>query len=225
VGDFEQADLERLVTQYYGDWESGSFEPSIPVEPPQMEARADAVTWPNPTLPLMMIGYHAPAFLDDAIDMPALDVLSQLLFSQNAPLFRRLYLRDQVVDLLSGGAVDQRDPPLFEIIVRITKPDQTDVVRDAILSEIERFKTEPVDAEVLAETKSAMRYSFARGLNSPGPIAETLGHYLQLTGDPDTVNRVYEQYDAVTSSDIRRVASDYFAETNRTVVVLTEERP
>ncbi len=225
VGDFEQADLERLVTQYYGDWESGSFEPSIPVEPPQMEARADAVTWPNPTLPLMMIGYHAPAFLDDAIDMPALDVLSQLLFSQNAPLFRRLYLRDQVVDLLSGGAVDQRDPPLFEIIVRITKPDQTDVVRDAILSEIERFKTEPVDAEVLAETKSAMRYSFARGLNSPGPIAETLGHYLQLTGDPDTVNRVYEQYDAVTASDIRRVANDYFAETNRTVVVLTEERP
>ena len=170
-----------------------------------------------------MIGYHAPAFSDEAIDMPAMDVLSQLLFSQNAPLFQQLYLRDQVVDVLSGGAVDHRDPPLFEITVRITKPERIDYVRDTIMAEIERVKTEPVDEAVLADTKSAMRYSFARGLDSPGPIAETLAHYLQLTGDPETVNRVYELYDAVSADDVRRVATTYFAETNRTVVLLTEE--
>jgi len=67
-----------------------------------------------------------------------------------------------------------------------------------------------------------MRYSFARGLDSPGPIAETLAHYLQLTGDVETVNRVYELYDAVTADDIRRVVTTYFADTNRTVVLLTE---
>ena len=150
-------------------------------------------------------------------------MLSQLLFSQNAPLFQQLYLRDQFVDVLSGGAVDHRDPPLFEIIARVTKPDQVTEVRDAIFSEIERMTREPVDAGVLADTKSAMRYSFARGLDSPGPIAETLAHYLQLTGEPDTVNRVYELYDAVTAEDVQRVATEYFAETNRTVIVLTEE--
>ena len=223
VGDFDQAELERLARQYYGAWEPGRFEPAIPVEPPQAEAHTADITWPNPTLPLLMIGYHAPAFSDQAIDMPAMDVLSQLLFSQNAPLFQQLYLRDQVVDVLSGGAVDHRDPPLFEITVRITKPERIDYVRDAILAEIERMKSEPVDEAVLADTKSAMRYQFARGLDSPGPIAETLAHYLQLTGDPETVNRVYELYDAVSVDDVRRVATTYFAETNRTVVLLTEE--
>ncbi len=223
VGDFDLAELRRLVTRYYGAWEPGSFEPVIPVEPPQSAARAAAIAWPNRTLPHVMIGYHAPAFSVEAIDMPALDVLSQLLFSQNAPLFQQLYLRDQVVDILSGGAVDHRDPPLFEIVARVTKPDRIDEVQQAILAEIERLKTEPVDPRVLADTKSAMRYSFARGLDSPGPIAETLGHYLQLTGDPDTVNRVYELYDAVTADDIRTVAARYFSESNRTTVVLTEE--
>ena len=223
VGDFEQVELERLATQYYGAWEPGRFEPTIPIEPPQTEERTTGITWPNPTLPLLMIGYHAPAFSDQAIDMPVMDVLSQLLFSQNAPLFQQLYLRDQVVDVLSGGAVDHRDPPLFEIMVRITKPDRTDYVLDAILAEIERVKTEPVDQAMLADTKSAMRYSFARGLDSPGPIAETLAHYLQLTGDPETVNRVYELYDAVSVDDIRTVATKYFAAMNRTVVLLTEE--
>ena len=223
VGDFDQAELERLATQYYADWEPGEFEPQIPVEPPQGEERTAEISWSNPTLPLLMIGYHAPAFSDQAIDMPVMDVLSQLLFSQNAPLFQQLYLQDQVVDVLSGGAVDHRDPPLFAITVRITKPDRIDYVRDAILAEIERMKTEPVDEAVLADTKSAMRYSFARGLNSPGPIAETLAHYLQLTGDPETVNRVYQLYDAVSVDDVLAVAEKYFAETNRTVVLLTEE--
>ena len=171
----------------------------------------------------MTIAYHAPAFSDETIDMPAMDVLSQLLFSQTSPLFQQLYLSDQVVDVLSGGAVDHRDPPLFEVLIRITKPDQIDYVRDTVLAEIERMKTEPVDAQLLADTKSAMRYSFASGLNSPGPIAETLGHYLQLTGDPETVNRVYELYDQVTADDIQATAARYFAETNRTVVVLTQE--
>ena len=223
VGDFDQTELERLARQYYRDWERGRFEPTIPIEPPQTEERTAEITWPNPTLPLLMIGYHAPAFSDQVIDMPVMDVLSQLLFSQNAPLFQQLYLRDQVVDVLSGGAVDHRDPPLFEIIVRITKPDRIDYVRDAILAEIERMKTEPVDEAVLADTKSAMRYSFARGLDSPGPIARTLAHYLQLTGDPETVNRVYELYDAVSADDVLAVAATYFAETNRTVVLLREE--
>ena len=223
VGDFDRAELERLVGQYYGGWEPGDFQPSIPVEPPQTEERTAEVSWPNATLPWMTIAYHAPAFSDQVIDMPAMDVLSQLLFSQTSPLFQQLYLRDQVVDVLSGGAVDHRDPPLFEVLARVTKPDQIDYVRDAILAEIDRMKTEPVDAQLLADTKSAMRYSFARGLNSPGPIAETLGHYLQLTGDPETVNRVYALYDQVTVDDIQAMATKYLAETNRTVVVLTEE--
>ena len=60
------------------------------------------------------------------------------------------------------------------------------------------MKAEPVDDAVLADTKSHMRYGFAMGLDNPASIAETLGHYLQLTEDPETVNRVYRLYDAVS---------------------------
>jgi zinc protease len=189
--------------------------------------RSTRVTWPNPTLPFLMMGYHAPAFSDRRIDMPALDVLSQVLFSETSPLFRKLYLEEQVVDALQGGALDSRDAPLFTIIARITDPEKVDYVRDAIVAEIERLKTEPVDGEVLAATKSHMRYAFAMGLDNPGGIARTLGHYLQLTGDPETVNRVYALYDAVTPEDVRTVANAYFAESSRSVVILTpeEEQP
>ena len=223
VGDFDQAELERLAEAYYGGWERGDFEPEIPPEPAQTEARSARVTWPNPTLPFLMMGYHAPAFSDERIDMPALDVLSQLLFSETSPLFRKLYLEEQVVDALQGGALDSRDPPLFTIIARITDSTRIEYVRDAIIDEIERLKTESVEEAMLAATKSHMRYGFAMGLDNPGGIAQTLGHYLQLTEDPATVNRVYELYDAVSPDDVRMVANAYFADINRTVVILTQE--
>lgn len=223
VGDFVQADLKSLAEKYYGTWESGDFEPQIPVEPPQTRERTARVAWPNPTLPFLMMAYHVPAFSDRQIDMPALDVLSQLLFSQNSPLFQKLYLEEQVVDTLSGGALDSRDAPLFTIIARVTDPARIDYVRDSIIAEIERMKTEPVDETVLADTKSHMRFGFAMGLDNPGNIARTLSHYLQLTEDPGTVNRVYELYDAVSAEDILKMANIYFPDTNRTVVVLTQE--
>ena len=223
VGDIDHPELERLVQQYYGSWERGDFQPAIPVEPPQTRERTAAVTWPNPTLPFLILGYHAPPFSDQAIDMPALDVLSQLLFSETSPLFQKLYLEEQVVDVISGGAVDHRDAPLFTIIARITDPSRIDYVRDAIVDEIERMKVEAVDDATLAATKSHMRYLFAMGLNNPASIAETLGHYLQLTEDPETVNRVYRLYDAVTAEDIMRITTIYFPDTMRTVVTLTQE--
>ena len=223
VGDFDQSDLEWLASEYYGDWARGDFEPEVPREPPQTAERMARITWPNPTLPFLMVGYHAPAFSDQHIDMPALDVLSQLLFSETSPLFRQLYLEEQVVDVLQGGALDSRDAPLFTIIARITDPTRIEYVRDAILAEIERLKVEPVDEAALAATKSHMRYGFAMGLDNPGAVARTLGHYLQLTEDPATVNRVYALYDRVSPADVRMVANAYFGDTNRTVVVLTQE--
>ena len=222
VGDFDQAELERLTERYYGVWEAGDFEPLIPVEPPQTRERTATASWPNPTLPFLMIGYHGPAFYDTAIDMPALDVTSQLLFSQTSPLFQKLYLEEQVVDVLSGGALDSRDAPLFTILARVTDPDRVDYVRDEITAAIERIKTEPIDEAVLADTKSHMRYAFAMGLDNPRSVAETLGHYLQLTEDPETVNRVHALYNAVTADDIRKMAQRYFVVANRTVVVLTQ---
>ena len=222
VGDVDQKKLETLAKNYYGNWKHGSFVPSIPKEPSQTGEKTARITRTVKTLPHLMIGYHTPAFSDTSRDIPAIDILSQLVFSQNSPLFQRLFVEEQVVDLLAGGAVDHRDPHLFEITARVTKPDKIEYVQNAILTEIEKYKTTPVDRQKLADTKSYMRYSFAMNLNSAKNIAETVGHYLQLTRDPETVNRIYEQYEKVTAEDIMRVAKTYFTASNRSVVILTE---
>ncbi|UCE17727.1 MAG: insulinase family protein [Gemmatimonadota bacterium] len=221
VGDFDQDTLIRLVKKYYGDWERSDYKVDIPVEPPQTEEKTAHITWDNPTMPILLIGYHGPAFSDRQIDMPALDLMSQLAFSESSPLYRKLVVEEAVVEFIYGGCTDHRDPPLFTIVTRIKDEQDMERVREEIFAAIEETIKSPVSEERLAEIKSHMKYNFAMGLDTPGRIAGTLAHYLQMTADYETVNRVYMLYDQVTPQDVMDVAQQYFGVENRTIVTLT----
>jgi len=91
------------------------------------------------------------------------------------------------------------------------------------LQTLEDAKTKPVSAEKLASVKSHMKYSYAMGLNNADNVANSISAYLELTGDPESVNRVYALYDKVTPDDIMHAAQKYFVPTNRTVLVLKQE--
>jgi zinc protease len=220
VGDFDQLKLMRSMERHWGSWERRDFEYEIPEEPPQTGEKRIEMEWRNPTLPYLYIGYHAPAFDDRAKDMPALDLLSQMVFSQTSPLFQELVIEKQLVEFVFGSALDSRDAPLFTIMARVKDEADLPLVERAIYDALEDAKAELVDAGRLEAIKSHMRYRFALGLDTPYDVAMTMAHYLQLTADPQTVNRVYEMYQSLTPEDIQQAARDYFEETNRTVLTL-----
>jgi zinc protease len=223
VGDFDQKKLIELCKKYYGKWKKGNYTLKVPQEPPQKEEKTINLPWKAKTLPILAIGYHGPAFSDKEIDMPAIDLLSQVVFSETSPLYRKLVIEEQLVEFIQGGQGDSRDPGLFEIYTRIKDPKNIEKVRDAIYAALEDAKMNPVSAERLVDIKSHMKYQYAMGLDNPDAVARSISHYIQLTGDPESVNRVYALYDKVTPEDIMMVAKKYFAPNNRTVVILTQE--
>ncbi len=223
VGDFDQEKLMTLVKKYYSGWKHGSYSLEVTPEPPQTAEKLVNLPWKAKTLPIITIGYHGPAFSDKEIDMPAIDVLSQVLFSETSDLFQKLVIQDQLVEFIAGGQQDHRDPELFMVTTRVKDKTNIEKVRAAIDDAIEQAKTTPVSAERLASIKSHMKYLFAMGLDNPNAIARTLSHFVQLTGDPNSVNRVYQLYERVTPEDLMRVAEKYLSKTNRTTVILTQQ--
>jgi len=223
VGDFEQKKVESLAKKYYHDWKRGNYNVEIPLEPPQTEEKNISLPWKSRTLPMLMLGYHGPAFSDKERDMPTLDVLSQLYFSESSPLFQKLVVEEQLVEFVEGSAQDQRDPGMFTILTRIKDNANIEKVRDEIYTTLEEAKSTPVTLERLSNVKSHLKYSFAMRMSTADAIALTLGNYLQLTGDVESVNRVYQLYEQVSAEDIMRIAKKYFTKENRTVLTLTQE--
>ncbi len=222
VGDVEADRFVRLAKRYYGAWKGGAYQLQVPLDPPQQKEKRVEISWKAETLPILAIGYHGPAFSDSQVDMPAIDLLSQVVLSQTSDLYRRLVIEEQLVEFIDGGQADSRDPGLFTIMTRVKDPKNIETVRDEIDAAIEEAKTEPASERRLAEIKSFFRYDFGMRLDSADAIARSISHYVQLTADPESVNRVHESYAKVTSEDIMRVAKKYFDVSNRTVVLLVQ---
>ncbi len=223
VGDVKHENLVALAKKYYSGWKRGSYVLDVPAEPPQTQEKYFEMKWKSKTLPILAMGYHGPSFSDAQVDMPAMDLFSQYVFSQQSELFQKLVIQEQAVDFVQGGQQDSRDPGLFTIFTRIKDPKNIEMVRKEIVAAIEKAKTTPIDAKKLADVKSFMKYSYAMGLDNPDNVANSLAHYISMTGDPESVNKVYALYDKVTPNDLLMVANKYFGANNRTVILLTQE--
>ena len=220
VGDADAEEVFKLVEASYGAWKPGPPHPAIPVEPPQKKEQRAELIWPGPTLPMLVEGYHTPGFSTTNVDLPTLDVLAELLFAERAPLYKKLVIKEQKVESMSGSNDAHVDPNLFTVFARIKKPGDIGYVEKSIHDEMARIAKEGVDDATLKDVLSHVKYAFAGQLSTADKTAYTASSFIALTGQLESINSYFALYDKVTSADVKRVAAAYFQPTNRTVVSL-----
>jgi zinc protease len=220
IGDFDPARLRALIKQYYGGWEKSNYTPAASIEPPQPEARRIHEPWPAETLPRLAIGFHGPAYSDETIDKAALNLAAEIAFSPFSPLFRRLVADERTCLSLSASFGDTRDPSLLIISAVARSAADLPVAEGEILKELERLKTDLVAPSVLADVRSHLRHSVSAALETVDGIAGVLVPSIGLTGDPGTLNALFDLYEKITPSDIRDMARRYFRPAGATTVTL-----
>ncbi len=222
VGDVTAEQVNAMAEKYFGSWERGSYVSEVPTEPEQTETRYTHLQ--DGSIPSYInLAYKGPAFSDTAIDMPALDVLAAIVFSRTSDLFKKLVLDEQKIRFIGGGANDSRDPNLFNVRVSMVEKEDMSYVMEEIDKAIARVKAEGVDEKILQQTKSNLKYSFAMRMDTPDAIAGGLSNYIQLTGDPESMNRLYALYDQVSVDDVKMVAQKYFVPEHLTIATISED--
>jgi len=221
AGDVDAKQVRALVDKSWGNWKRGSYHPDIPVEPAQQGPRENNIDWPSPTLPLIEIAFHGPAYSDADKDWAALDALATLAFGRNSDLHEKLVVREQKVDRLIGDMSQSVDPNLFAIEARVKKPEDVSYVRTQILDTIKRFQDELVPGEKLSAVQSRERYGFTMQLDNTQSVAAAVARYIALRRTPDTIDKLYSIYSQLTPEDIRAAARKYLTENNRTIVTLS----
>jgi zinc protease len=225
VGDAQPDKVFAMAKQQYGDWKKGYQAPKIVPEPPQTAAKKAHLDWPSPTRPYLMAGYHIPAFSTDKSDSAALSLVSQLLFSESAPLYQELVVDKQWVDFVGGDADFHRDAYLFNIFARVKSEELVPKVKETVDRYVAELAAKPVDPKRLERIKSHLRYDFALGLDTPGAVANQAATAIAVAGDVAAINRLYQQYDKVTPADIQRVVRDVFKPENETYITLSYKAP
>lgn len=223
AGDVKAKAVRDLVTKEWSSWKRGDYKPEIPAEPVQDGPRANHVAWSGATLPLLAIAFKGPAYNDSTKDTAALDALSYLAFSENSDLYQKLIIQEQKADALYASAPNLVDPSLFQVLARIKKTEDMDYVRDQILAAIQNFREKPVDSARLDAVRKHLRYGLALRMDNSQTVAQMVAGYVALRRTPDTMNKLYEQYAALTPQDVQQAAAKYLTENARTMVTLDAE--
>ena len=61
------------------------------------------------------------------------------------------------------------------------------------------------------------------GIDNPSSIANILSHIIQLTGDPESINRLYENYEKVTVEDLKTAAKKYLTAEKLTIGTISAD--
>jgi zinc protease len=220
AGDVRSDSVLPIVNKYWGAWPGGAYATHIPPEPEQNGQRHAHVDWPTPTLPWVMVAYKGPAYSDREKDMPAMDLISHLGFSESSDLYQRLVVSEQKVDTLMPLFEDHQDPFLVMVAARVKNPADVQEVNDRITATFDSFKKGQVSKERLDAVKSHMKYEFALRLDNSQAIAAALAPYVALAGEPETINRLFDTYAEIEPADIQYMANKYFDVSRSTSVTL-----
>ena len=223
TGDVKRDDALAMTKKYWSAWTRGEYKPQIPREAEQAKEMTAHIDWPSPTLPWVAVAYKGPAYTDEQKDMPSMDLISNLGFSQNSELYQRLVIREQKVDALFASFEDHLDPYLLTVMARVKDPKDINYVRQEIIKTFDSFKTTKVSKEKLEAVKSNLKYSFALAMDNSQAIASTLAPYVSLRRTPETINKLFDVYASITPEDIQQMAGKYFVEKQRTIVTLSNK--
>ncbi|MDZ7728069.1 MAG: insulinase family protein [Dehalococcoidia bacterium] len=161
-------------------------------------------------------GFHGPAFSDTEKDYAALDLLLDLYFGPTSELYRRLVEREQVVDQLIPYFPAHQDPYLASVFARLKDPKDAAYVRARMLETISEARSKRLADTRVGDAKSFQRYGFVRTLDNSESIASTLAQFVRFDRDYDTLNRLFQVYEALTPADLVEAGERYLAD-NRMV--------
>jgi zinc protease len=222
VGDVNADDIFRMAQKFIEPIPSHDPPPKVTtVEPEQMGERR-VVIKKFAQLPMLMVGYHVPQ--TSSPDYYALQVLQTVLFSgQSSRMYQRLVDKDQLAIATNASWDYSFDPSLFTIIAQPKAGIQTEAVEKALYEELDKVKSQSITAQELEKAKNILLANFYRQMRTISGRADTLGNYEVFFGDYRKLLTAGDDYNKVTSDDVRRVAQKYFTDKNRTVATLVPE--
>lgn len=223
VGDFDSANMQKLVEKYFGSIPRVQAPPKPDVtEAPPKGPKTATVTDAHAKLPAFWLGWKAPNRRDP--DAPALTMLEKIMSSgESSRLYQRMIKGDKVAIQADAGFDVRRGPGAFEAFI-VYKPENDPAkVKDIFWSEIEKLQKEPVTAEELEKARNQVlrKYFSSAGYTSLQRSlgrAELLAEYTLFFGDPKTMDEDLEAVMKVTPADIQRVAQKYFDKNTMTTV-------
>jgi predicted Zn-dependent peptidase len=137
---------------------------------------------------------------------------------ESSRLYQELVKKREYLQEIHVGTDGRRGPDLFSFWAICAKGHSGKKARQVIYAQIDEIASKGVSQRELDKARNRVRAAFLFGLQSNLHRALRLAQYEMYFGDANLLKKEFEHYRAVSVNDIKRVARQYFAASNRTVL-------
>ena len=223
VGDFQPAELRRMVTQYFGDIRRRDPPPAVSCEsrfaPGAMRRE---VQDQHANLDASLRFYRIPAH--NHADTPALELLSLILGQGESSRLNLSVVRRDKAAVGAGTFVSpsgtRQGPGVLVVFGIVNQGIAVNHLDSLIAAQIDTIRAAGVQPEELSKAKNTLRAGLIGNRETTLSRAEELQHYALFHDSIDEINTDMNKFLAVTSDDLRRVATKYFDPANAVTVVV-----
>jgi zinc protease len=222
VGDLEPEAALAAIERAYGDIPAGPApKPVAQGEPPQRGERRAVVRYPSQAAALL-VGWRGPAA--KSADSAALDILQAVLAVGEASRLRRRLVESEELAVSVNVSWGWRiDPGVFLAFAELAPGVKAESAERVLWEEIANVAAKGITVGELRRAQRLLRSSVLHELATHNGIAHSLGQAEALLGDWREAGRALEQYAAVGTKDVRRVAASWLDPGKRCVVSLQPE--
>jgi len=207
VGDVDPSRIVEHARAAFGGWKPGEAPPPAAPAPTRATRRVVVVDRPDLGQAQIEIGHEGLARTDDRRIPAGLmnTVLGRGGFSSR--LMTTVRAEEGLTYGISSVFSLRRSPGPFAVVTFTRAPEVRRVI-DLVLAELERMKTEPPDADELANAQSLRVGNFGLALETSGAVMDALVD-LDVHGLPeDSLDTFRGRVRAVTPEDTARMARE-----------------
>ncbi len=220
VGDINPAQVRAQITKLMGAWQRQPIGPNyVPDEPLQISGRvAMDESRTAAQQARLHLSYQTCDFRHP--DAAPLEILAMIAgHGLSSRLHQELREKKQLVHEVDAWSHTPAWRGIFGASA-VADPDKVEAARDAILAELEKFKTTLVAPEELSKALKMALSSHLSSLKTMSGQAGQLASDELHTGDLPFSEKYLAQLQKVTREEIQRVARDYFRPDKLTVTLL-----
>ncbi|HKQ57606.1 MAG TPA: pitrilysin family protein [Candidatus Eisenbacteria bacterium] len=220
VGDFDPKQALAMAEKYLGSIPKGTQPVPEMITSETRQLAEKRFYGEAETNPAVTMRWHVPALVHK--DVPALEVMAQVLTSNTGRLYRGLVIDKKIATSASAQNDTRKYEGMFEVQAEAKEGHTPEELELAVSNEIERLVKEPVPAEELQSVKNRYLAAAYRQLTSNFSVMIRYG-FADGTADWRMADKITEAVQATTAADVQRVAKDYFTKENRAVAIWTRK--
>ena len=224
AGQFEESKALELIQKYFGaiPQPERKLDTTYTEEPPQ-DGEREVMLRRVGDVGAIGMAYHIPAGSHE--DSAALAVLANILDSQPSGRLYKALVESKKATSVSANADGTHDPGLFFVMSEVLDADKLDDVRQTIVNVVDEVIQSGVTDEEVNRARQQILKARALAATDTTRLAISLSNWV-AQGDWRLYFLHRDRVEKVSADDVKRVASAYLQQNNRTVgLFIPTEKP